>query len=58
MDSTATPASHLSIDAPQEARAVFRSGHYIRQTAAIAPDNFEGNVCVLPKQFALDGDPR
>jgi hypothetical protein len=58
VDSTATGASHLSIEDPGEARAVLRVGHHICQTGAIAPDCHQGSVSFLPKRLLLDGDPR
>jgi len=43
-----------NIDHPREARAIFRKGDYARQTAGIAPRYVQGNVCIVPKEFALD----
>jgi len=39
---------------PREARAIIRSGGYTRQTAGIAPEHVQGNLCIVPKEVALD----
>jgi len=44
----------ISIGDPREARAIIRAGEYTRQTAGIAPEYVQGNLCILPKALALD----
>jgi uncharacterized protein YcsI (UPF0317 family) len=44
----------LSIDDPREARAIIRTGGYTRQTAGIAPEHVQGNLCIVPEKLALD----
>jgi uncharacterized protein YcsI (UPF0317 family) len=39
---------------PVEARAVIRAGDYTRQTAGMAPKHVQANLCILPKELALD----
>ena len=44
----------MGIDSPGEARRIIRSGDYAGHTAGIAPDHVQGNLCILPKDLALD----
>ena len=44
----------MSIDDPREARRVIRAGEYTGHTAAIAPEFVQGNLCILPKDFAIE----
>ncbi|HEX5959296.1 MAG TPA: putative hydro-lyase [Hyphomicrobiaceae bacterium] len=44
----------MQIEDPREARAIIRSGAYMGHTAGIAPDHVQGNLCILPKDLALD----
>ncbi|HEY5829431.1 MAG TPA: putative hydro-lyase [Hyphomicrobiaceae bacterium] len=39
---------------PAEARAVIRAGEYTGHTAGIAPEFVQGNLCILPKDLALE----
>jgi uncharacterized protein YcsI (UPF0317 family) len=39
---------------PREARRIIRAGEYIGHTAGIARDYVQGNLCILPKDLALD----
>ena len=39
---------------PGDARAIIRAGEYTRQTAGIAPEYVHGNLCIVPKELALD----
>jgi uncharacterized protein YcsI (UPF0317 family) len=39
---------------PGDARAIIRAGEYARQTAGIAPEYVHGNLCIVPKELALD----
>jgi uncharacterized protein YcsI (UPF0317 family) len=50
----AAPNRMLSIDDPREARAIIRADGYSRQTAGIAPEYVQGNLCIVPKELALD----
>ena len=44
----------LPIGDPHAARSIIRAGEYTRQTAGIAPEYVQGNLCVVPKELALD----
>ncbi len=44
----------MQIDEPRAARAIIRSGAYTGHTAGVAPDYVQGNLCILPKDLALD----
>jgi uncharacterized protein YcsI (UPF0317 family) len=46
--------SMMSICDPGDARAIIRAGDYTRQTAGIAPEYVQGNLCIVPKELALD----
>ena len=50
----AAPNRMLSIDDPREARAIIRADGYSRQTAGIAPEYVQGNLCIVRKELALD----
>ena len=39
---------------PAVARGLIRAGTFTGQTAGIAPDYVQGNVCILPRAFAID----
>jgi uncharacterized protein YcsI (UPF0317 family) len=52
---TRTSANRLiGIESPREARRIFRAGEYAGQTAGVAPDYVQGNLCILPKEMALE----
>jgi uncharacterized protein YcsI (UPF0317 family) len=38
----------------KEARRIIRAGDYTGHTAGIAPDNVQGNLCILPAAWALE----
>jgi uncharacterized protein YcsI (UPF0317 family) len=42
------------ISDPVEARRMIRCGEYSGQTAGIAPDYVQGNLCILPAELAAD----
>jgi uncharacterized protein YcsI (UPF0317 family) len=44
----------MAIDDPREARRIIRAGDYTGHTAGIAPDYVQGNLCILPKDLALE----
>jgi uncharacterized protein YcsI (UPF0317 family) len=44
----------MSIESPQEARRIIRAGEYAGHTAGVAPDFVQGNLCILPKDMALE----
>jgi uncharacterized protein YcsI (UPF0317 family) len=44
----------MQIADPREARRIIRAGEYSGHTAGIAPDHVQGNLCILPKDLALD----
>jgi uncharacterized protein YcsI (UPF0317 family) len=44
----------LRIEDPLEARAIIRRGEYTGHTAAVARDYVQGNLCILPRDYALD----
>ena len=49
------PANRMmAIVSPAEARAVIRAGEYTGHTAGIAPEFVQGNLCILPKDLALE----
>lgn len=37
---------------PREVRLAVRSGRYRRNTAGVAPGHVQGNVCILPREYA------
>src|ERR1700752_4502549 len=50
------PPEHrmMQLDDPQAARRIIRAGDYAEPTAGIAPAYVQGNLCILPKELALD----
>ena len=44
----------VRIRVASEARALIRAGTFTGHTAGIAPDFVQGNVCILPRAFAVD----
>ena len=44
----------MAIDSPGEARRIIRAGEYAGHTAGVAPDFVQGNLCILPKELALE----
>ncbi|MDA7948200.1 MAG: putative hydro-lyase [Hyphomicrobiaceae bacterium] len=44
----------MTITDPAEARAVIRRGAYTGHTAGVAPDFVQGNVCILPRDDAME----
>jgi uncharacterized protein YcsI (UPF0317 family) len=49
-----TSAAMMAIRDPREARSLIRSGAWSGQTAAVAPDYVQGNLCILQKALAAD----
>ncbi len=56
MSRTAAQASNpmMSINDPREARRIIRAGEYTGHTAGIASEYVQGNLCILPKDFAVE----
>ena len=52
----AWPAAHrmMQLNDPRAARRVIRAGDFAGHTAGIAPAFVQGNLCILPKDLALD----
>jgi uncharacterized protein YcsI (UPF0317 family) len=44
----------VGIESPHEARRIIRAGDYAGQTAGVAPSYVQGNLCILPKDLALE----
>jgi uncharacterized protein YcsI (UPF0317 family) len=44
----------MAIASPAEARRIIRAGEYAGHTAGIAPEYVQGNLCILPKDLALE----
>ena len=44
----------MGIESPSEARRIIRAGEYAGHTAGVAPDCVQGNLCILPKELALE----
>jgi uncharacterized protein YcsI (UPF0317 family) len=44
----------MAIVDPREARRIIRAGEYSGHTAGIAPEHVQGNLCILPKELALE----
>ena len=44
----------MGIESPAEARRIIRAGDYTGHTAGVAPDYVQGNLCILPKEMALE----
>jgi uncharacterized protein YcsI (UPF0317 family) len=44
----------MGIENPSEARHIIRAGEYSGHTAGVAPDHVQGNLCILPKELALE----
>jgi uncharacterized protein YcsI (UPF0317 family) len=44
----------MAIADPREARRIIRAGEYSGHTAGIAPEHVQGNLCILPKELALE----
>lgn len=44
----------VAITDPAEARAIIRRGDHVGHTGGIAPDYVQGNVCILPRDDALE----
>ena len=44
----------MDIESPAEARRIIRAGDYAGHTAGVAPDYVQGNLCILPKDMALE----
>jgi uncharacterized protein YcsI (UPF0317 family) len=49
-----TASRMMQLDDPREARRIIRTGEYAGHTAGIAPDYVQGNLCILPKDLAMD----
>src|SRR6516162_7928580 len=58
MHKSATPAKStnpvMGIESPREARRIIRAGDYTGHTAGVAPSYVQGNLCILPKDLALE----
>src|SRR5262245_13116275 len=58
MHKSATPARScnplMGIESPRQARRIIRAGDYAGHTAGIAPNYVQGNLCILPKDLALE----
>ena len=39
---------------PRQVRLAIRTGKYRGNTAGLAPGHVQGNVCILPKEYAED----
>ena len=52
----ARPASKrtMLLSDPREARRIIRNGDFDGHTAGIAPDFVQGNLCILPKDMAME----
>jgi uncharacterized protein YcsI (UPF0317 family) len=48
------PNPVMGIENPSEARRIIRAGDYAGHTAGVAPDYVQGNLCILPKDMALE----
>jgi uncharacterized protein YcsI (UPF0317 family) len=44
----------MAIASPSEARRIIRAGEYTGHTAGVASDFVQGNVCILPRDMALE----
>ena len=44
----------MQIKDPGEARRIIRAGGYAGHTAGVAPEHVQGNLCILPKDLALE----
>ena len=44
----------MQIKDPSEARRIIRAGGYAGHTAGVAPEHVQGNLCILPKDLALE----
>jgi uncharacterized protein YcsI (UPF0317 family) len=44
----------MTINDPRQARRIIRAAEHTGHTAGIAPDCVQGNLCILPAQFALE----
>ncbi|MGI9406955.1 MAG: putative hydro-lyase [Hyphomicrobiaceae bacterium] len=44
----------MQIRDPGTARAIIRRGDYTGHTAGVAPDYVQGNLCVLPRDYAME----
>jgi uncharacterized protein YcsI (UPF0317 family) len=44
----------MQIEDPTEARRIIRAGHYAGHTAGVAAKYVQGNLCILPKELALE----
>jgi uncharacterized protein YcsI (UPF0317 family) len=44
----------MHIRDPKEARGIIRSGIFSGHTAGVASDYVQGNVCILPRELAID----
>lgn len=47
-----TPAVARAMDNPREVRRAIRSGAHATHTAGLAPGCVQGNVCILPREYA------
>lgn len=49
-----TASRMMAIEDPREARRMIRAGEYSGHTAGIAPEYVQGNLCILPRDLALE----
>src|SRR5262245_25974893 len=49
-----TAKGTLPIEDPREARRIIRAGEHTGHTAGLAPDYVQGNVCILPSDYAQE----
>ena len=42
------------MDDPRQVRLAIRSGRHRGHTAGLAPGRVQGNVCILPREYAED----
>jgi uncharacterized protein YcsI (UPF0317 family) len=49
-----SPKPIMSMTDPKQARRIIRSGAYDGHTAGIAPAFVQGNLCILPKELAME----
>jgi uncharacterized protein YcsI (UPF0317 family) len=53
-DRALAAGERFSATDPREARAVIRRGKFTGHTAGLAPGYVQGNLCILPKELAVD----
>ena len=48
------PKRTMLLSDPREARRIIRNGGYDGHTAGIAPEFVQGNLCILPREMAME----